>query len=405
MATDWRDIIRRGSAHEPQADPVAQQQTPEMARLLAERSALEARMAALTGGGEANAARYPVTPLAQRRADHRRWENDREEARRKTLAEPRPAPRAAPVPARAAAAPQPPPGGTPVDPRRWYARRDAAVTNPEPRARPPVAPSYTPSFAPAATAPKAPPVAASPKPAPRPRAAEPTRSIKADPPPRPAARRAKGELMPVRPVKPVKSVAAPRPPAARKPVDPLTSRDVARAAKPRELPQAPRARTPAKPDAAPREPARAFGSDLRRAVTDTLDRPIARRQVEKIGADRIAKPKEKIQKPLEKAREALDSANRATRTLSDAWDKRRDRIAGPDLDRYTQGYDARKARLLGVETGSLNDMAQRSERQREAGIARRAEARRSEAADENRRSRAQQNRLDQRQQERKAERQ
>jgi hypothetical protein len=399
MATDWRDIIRRGSPAAPQADPIAPPQTPAMARLLAERSALEARMAALTGKDN-NATRYPVTPLAQRRAEHRRWEDNREEARRKTAVEPRPAPRAQPAP-RAPATPAPPPGGTPVDPRRWYARRDAQVTNPAPRPRTPVAP------------PIAPPLAA-PKPATRPRATEPARPIKADPAPRPAPRRAKGELTPIRPIKaikPVKSVGTPRPPTAPKPVDPLADRDAARAmphprpAKSRDALPEPRPRPAAKPEPAPRAPARPFGSDLRRAVTDTLDRPIARKQIEKIGADRIAKPKEKIRKPLEKAREALDSANRATRTLSDAWDKRRDRIAGPDLDRYTQGYDARKARLLGVETGSLNDMAQRSERQREAGIARRAEARRTETADENRRARAQQNRLEQRQEQRRAERQ
>jgi hypothetical protein len=366
-----------------------------MARLLAERSALEARMAALTGGADPNTARYPVTPLAPRRADHRRWEDGREEARRKAPAEPRPAPRAQPSPARTPAAPAPTPGGTPVDPRRWYARRDAAVTNPESRPRPPVNP-------PRAT-PKAVPLAA-PKPALRPRTPEPARPVKAGPAPLPAPRRAKGELRPVRPVKPVKTVAAPRPPASRKAVDPLASRDASRAeprpTKSRNTMPEPRPRPAAKPDPAPREAARPFGSDLRRAVTDTLDRPIARKQIDKIGADRIAKPKEKIRKPLAQAREALDSANRATRTLSDAWDKRRDRIAAPDLTRYTQGYDARKARLLGVETGSLNDMAQRSERQREAGIARRAEARRCEAADENRRSRAQQNRLEQRKAER-----
>jgi hypothetical protein len=400
MATDWRDIIRRGNTAAPQADPVAPPQTPEMARLLAERSALEARMATLTGN-DTNAARYPVTPLAQRRADHRRWEDSRDEARRKTLAD-RPAPRAPFAATPPAPAPQPQPGGTPVDPRRWYARRDAAVTNPEPRARRQQKPTLAPPLVPA------------PKRPPPPRAAEPRRPAKPTPEPGPAPLRAKGELTPVRPVRPVrpvkavKPVAAPSRPAARKPVDPLARRDAARAAAmPRDtLPEPrPQPRPAPKADPAPRTPARPFGSDLRRAVTDTLNRPIARKAVEKVGADRIAKPKEKIQKPLEKARTALDSANRATRTLSDAWDKRRDRIAGPDLDRYAQGYDARKARLLGVETGSLNDMAERSERQREAGIARRAEARRAEAADENRRSRAQQNRLEQRNEQRRADRQ
>jgi hypothetical protein len=402
MATDWRDIVRRGGAPAPQADPVAPPQTPEMTRLLAERAALEARMAALTGNGDANAARYPVTPLAQRRADHRRWEDGRDEARRRALVEPRPAPRASAAPPPIAAAPQPQPGGTPVDPRRWYARRDAAVTNPEPRQRParPSPARPNPARPPAPT----PALAETPRRRPPPRLAEPPH-----PEPRPAPRRAKGELTPIRPVKPV---TAPRRREAPKAGDPLASRDAARdaarAGPPARTPR-PRheadTRPPEKPPesrraAPPAEPARPFGSDLRRAVTDTLNRPIARKQIEKIGADRIAKPKEKIQKPLEKAREALDSANRATRSLSDAWDRRRDRIAGPDLTRYTQDYDARKARLLGVETGSLNDMAQRSERQREAGIARRAEARRAEAADENRRSRARQNRLEQRKSER-----
>jgi hypothetical protein len=371
-----------------------------MARLLAERAALETRMASLTGA-DANAARYPVTPMAERRADHRRWEDSRQ-AEREALLRSRATRDSTPrdprtAPPRAIETPPPNPGGTPVDPRRWYARRDAelAKSTPKPSARAPVA-TTKPRPEPRQITKAAPKIDRPPadRPADRPVATRPAAVA-------PPEKRSKPAVKPVARVKPVTRVTkADRPPERSfdrpaKREEPLRPRAAARKAteeRPVERQPAPR-ETPRA--TAPREPARPFGSDLRRAVTSGLDRALDKNRLEKIGADRIAKPKEKIQRPLADARRALDGANRATRTLSDAWDKRRDRIAGPDLTRYTQGYDARKAKLLGVETGSLNDMAERSERQRQAGIARRAEARRAETADENRRARAQEKRAEQ----------
>lgn len=65
----------------PPAEPEAPELPPEVARLQAERAALEARMAALTGRGEevpGEAARFPVTPLDQRRRADDAWARQRD---------------------------------------------------------------------------------------------------------------------------------------------------------------------------------------------------------------------------------------------------------------------------------------------------------------------------------------
>ncbi|WP_302142323.1 hypothetical protein [Halomonas alkalicola] len=65
----------------PPAEPEVPELPPEVARLQAERAALEARMAALTGRGEevpGEAARFPVTPLDQRRRADDAWARQRD---------------------------------------------------------------------------------------------------------------------------------------------------------------------------------------------------------------------------------------------------------------------------------------------------------------------------------------
>lgn len=66
---------------------------PALAMLLAEREELEARMAALTGPGGSQDQRYPVAPMAERRAEYRRWETAREAMRETRPAPAMPAPR------------------------------------------------------------------------------------------------------------------------------------------------------------------------------------------------------------------------------------------------------------------------------------------------------------------------
>jgi len=80
----WKDALKRArdptsaptrTAAAPSAaalpDPAAV--SPELARLMDERRALEARMAGLAGASSAGDPRYTVTPLDQRRAELARW--------------------------------------------------------------------------------------------------------------------------------------------------------------------------------------------------------------------------------------------------------------------------------------------------------------------------------------------
>ncbi|KSB89704.1 hypothetical protein AS593_01370 [Caulobacter vibrioides] len=101
----WKDALRRAKAPTPApaparappspsvglppgADPAAV--SPNLARLLAERQALEGKMAQLTGQGALGDPRYAVTPLNQRRAELERWSAGRDAAR--AAAGPRPDP-------------------------------------------------------------------------------------------------------------------------------------------------------------------------------------------------------------------------------------------------------------------------------------------------------------------------
>jgi hypothetical protein len=68
---------------------------PALAMLLAEREELEARMAALTDPGGSQDPRYPVAPMAERRAEYRRWETAREAFRATRAAPAMPEPRRA----------------------------------------------------------------------------------------------------------------------------------------------------------------------------------------------------------------------------------------------------------------------------------------------------------------------
>lgn len=107
----WKDALRRAKSPTPApaaaraaaspapglppgADPAAL--SPNLARLLAERQALEGRMASLTGQGALGDPRYAVTPLNQRRAELERWGSARDVARAQTGPRPDPHPPALP---------------------------------------------------------------------------------------------------------------------------------------------------------------------------------------------------------------------------------------------------------------------------------------------------------------------
>ncbi len=115
----WKDALRRAKSPAPApaaaraaaspapglppgADPAAV--SPNLARLLAERQALESRMASLTGQGALGDPRYAVTPLNQRRAELERWGASRDVARAQAGPRPDPHPPALPPALRGTAA-------------------------------------------------------------------------------------------------------------------------------------------------------------------------------------------------------------------------------------------------------------------------------------------------------------
>ncbi|MDG2528598.1 hypothetical protein [Caulobacter endophyticus] len=101
----WKDALRRVKTSAPKpvraapsppaglspdADPSTL--SPTLARLMAERKALEDRMARLTGQGGQVDPRYAVTPLSQRRAELDRWGAARDAAREAAPSRPNPQP-------------------------------------------------------------------------------------------------------------------------------------------------------------------------------------------------------------------------------------------------------------------------------------------------------------------------
>jgi len=88
----WKDALKRARDPTPAPTRIAAAPTlgappdpatlsPELARLMDERRALEARMTGLTGGVGPSDPRYAVTPLDQRRAELARWGAGRDAAR------------------------------------------------------------------------------------------------------------------------------------------------------------------------------------------------------------------------------------------------------------------------------------------------------------------------------------
>ena len=117
------------------------------------------------------------------------------------------------------------------------------------------------------------------------------------------------------------------------------------------------------------------------------------------GSDKLARGLDKLDRVLDRAASSKAAPERAKRVIEDEWAKRRGQIGGPDLARYARSFQARNDRLLGVETGSIADMQERSERLREAGLARRREEREQEEATDLRHRRARERREKPQQQE------
>jgi hypothetical protein len=165
----WKDALRRAKSPAPApaparaaaspsrgpspcADPAAL--SPNLARLMAERQALESRMAQLTGQGGLGDPRYAVTPLDQRRAELERWGAGRDAARSTVAPRPDPHPPVLPPALRGTAADalratpgeglratpgeqvRPTPGGLPPDLRRLAPSEIFERPAPSPREAP-----------------------------------------------------------------------------------------------------------------------------------------------------------------------------------------------------------------------------------------------------------------------------
>lgn len=98
-------------------------------------------------------------------------------------------------------------------------------------------------------------------------------------------------------------------------------------------------------------------------------------------ADRFLAAREQLREPARAAgatgdrlMRALDAASRAKRVIEDDWVGRRERIGGPDLERYQSNYQRRTEDLLGVAVGSITALQERSDQLRAAVLDRRREA-------------------------------
>ena len=132
---------------------------------------------------------------------------------------------------------------------------------------------------------------------------------------------------------------------------------------------------------------------------DPASREALDRAMRDTGADKLMRGADKLDRLLDRAATTEAAPERAKRVIEDEWSKRRDQIGGADLSRYARGFEARNDRLLGVETGSVADMQERSERLREAALERRRNERVQEEATELRQRRARERREESQQQE------
>jgi hypothetical protein len=106
------------------------------------------------------------------------------------------------------------------------------------------------------------------------------------------------------------------------------------------------------------------------------------------GLDKLAAGAEKLDGVLARGTSIADAPRRAGELIERDWLRRRDRIGGPDLERYERGFRERAAKLFGVDTGSTDQLEDRMARLREGLSARRRAAREDEERDEARRDRA-----------------
>lgn len=320
---DWRDVQRRAASPRAPAAaapaparagpriPANLPVSPPLARLFAEREALEQRMHRLTGAPEDDprlAALYRVQPMAERRAEHDAWQAQRQEEARRLAAE-------------------------------AVKRRGA---HPEPDGRPQA------------------------------RSSEPGDRHSPELRPLPAA----GRSLPLRP----------------------TAADLAPPLRPTagERPRTAHGGTPSDSRGfmAIRDKSGALRRDLaeadRRLAEEGLEseRADLGRATEQLKLDRIDAGAAKLDRVFDRGTSIADSPGRAGRLVKEDWRRRRDRTGGPDLDSYQRGYKERAARLLNVDTGTIEELQERTERQREASLDRRRDARDGEERDQARRARA-----------------
>lgn len=118
-------------------------------------------------------------------------------------------------------------------------------------------------------------------------------------------------------------------------------------------------------------------------AADAIDRALA-----DTGVDRLLKGADKLDRTYERGATTAKAPERAVRVVEDDWQRRRDRIGGADLDRYQRRYTERAARLLNVDTGTIDQLQDRMQRQRDRSLDRRRAVQDEQRRDDDRRDRA-----------------
>jgi hypothetical protein len=97
---------------------------------------------------------------------------------------------------------------------------------------------------------------------------------------------------------------------------------------------------------------------------------------------------EKMAKVFDRGSTTADRPERAGKVIDQDWLARRDRIGGPDHQSWERGFKERASRLFGVDTGTIADLQEKSDRQRGNALQRRREEREQQDQDESQRGSA-----------------
>ena len=97
---------------------------------------------------------------------------------------------------------------------------------------------------------------------------------------------------------------------------------------------------------------------------------------------------EKLARTFDRGSSTADRPERAGKVIDQDWLRRRDRIGGPDHQTWERGFKERSSRLFNVDTGTVAELEERSDRQRGNALQRRRAEREQQDQDEAQRGNA-----------------